>query len=763
MRASILTFIACLITVPAQAQYGGGSGTKGDPYQIWTAGQLNAIGAKSDDWDKHFVLMADIDLKGLRGTPFNMIGVHASYGRPFSGVFNGNGKTIANFTCSQVGGTSFGLFAAVQGTDALIKNLRVQGAVVTAGTAGIAGALVGYLHSGTISRCHAEGGSVSGGFAVGGLVGIGNGTVLYCSSSASISTSDMSGGGLVGQNGGVVTKCASTGPVSARSWAGGLVGENSGTVSDSYSTAKATAAKGYAGGLVASNAGKIRNCYSAGAVSAPQGAGGLVGGTKGQQGVTDSFWDTQTSGQSTSAGGSGQKTAQMKTARTFSGWDFAGTWTIQAGVDYPRLQWEADPFPTPAPTTIEKVSGDGQSALAGHNLASPLTVCVKDQDDTALAGIQVGFAATQGGGTVEPASAVTDANGLASAKLTLGSTPGMNAVEAVAGSLSASFEAEGLARGYGGGTGAWDDPYLIYTAGQLGVLGTEPNDWDKCFKLMADVDLSGAVYDRALIGSDANTAKGGFQGTTFTGVFDGSGHKIAHLTIKGGEYLGLFGYVGDGGEVKNLGVTDAAVTGSGTNIGCLVGINSGIVLRCYSTGSVTGTGMIAGNVGGLVGNNSGYSGYGYVTECYSTAAVNGGVWVGGLVGGNSYGYVTDCYSTGSVIASFADVGGLVGSNLVGHLTRCYSTGSVKGMLSVGGLNGSNVEATVTGCFWDTQTSGRITSSGGTGRTTVQMKTAATFLNAGWDFVGETANGPEDIWWIDEGKDYPRLWWEAATK
>ena len=35
----------------------------------------------------------------------------------------------------------------------------------------------------------------------------------------------------------------------------------------------------------------------------------------------------------------------------------------------------------------------------------------------------------------------------------------------------------------------------------------------------------------------------------------------------------------------------------------------------------------------------------------------------------------------------------------------------------------------------------------------------TSWEAGWDFVGETANGTEDIWWIDEGKDYPHLWWE----
>ena len=40
-----------------------------------------------------------------------------------------------------------------------------------------------------------------------------------------------------------------------------------------------------------------------------------------------------------------------------------------------------------------------------------------------------------------------------------------------------------------------------------------------------------------------------------------------------------------------------------------------------------------------------------------------------------------------------------------------------------------------------------------------MYTAGTYLEAGWDFVNETENGSEDTWWIDEGEDYPRLWWE----
>jgi hypothetical protein len=44
-----------------------------------------------------------------------------------------------------------------------------------------------------------------------------------------------------------------------------------------------------------------------------------------------------------------------------------------------------------------------------------------------------------------------------------------------------------------------------------------------------------------------------------------------------------------------------------------------------------------------------------------------------------------------------------------------------------------------------------------------MQTVGTFLDARWDFVDETANGTEDIWRIDEGKDYPRLWWEAAEE
>jgi len=68
--------------------------------------------------------------------------------------------------------------------------------------------------------------------------------------------------------------------------------------------------------------------------------------------------------------------------------------------------------------------------------------------------------------------------------------------------------------------------------------------------------------------------------------------------------------------------------------------------------------------------------------------------------------------------------------------------------------------TVTASFWDIDTSGQATSAGGTGKTTVQMQTQSTFTDAGWDFVGETANGTDDIWRMCvDGVEYPKLYWQ----
>ena len=62
LRMIPLLALVCLVSIPAEAKYSGGSGTPEDPYQIATAEDLIALSEETNDYDKHFVLTADIDL-----------------------------------------------------------------------------------------------------------------------------------------------------------------------------------------------------------------------------------------------------------------------------------------------------------------------------------------------------------------------------------------------------------------------------------------------------------------------------------------------------------------------------------------------------------------------------------------------------------------------------------------------------------------------------------------------------------------------------
>ena len=338
---------------------------------------------------------------------------------------------------------------------------------------------------------------------------------------------------------------------------------------------------------------------------------------------------------------------------------------------------------------------------------------------------------------------------------------------------------------YGGGTGEPNDPYKIATAEDLMLLGESPDDYDKQFILTADIDLDPnlpgrKVFDKAVIASaSALDVFPWVEGTAFTGVFDGNGHTISHLTIVGKDYLGLFGYLESGAEVKNLGVVDVNVTGSGNSAGGLVGFNwDASITTSYSTGTVTGNE----DVGGLVG----YNWFGSITTSYSTGTVTGNTYVGGLVGFNRRGSITSSYSTGMVtgdedvggfvgsnygdasittsystgtVTGNSSVGGLVGLNWFGSISTSYSTGSVSGNSDVGGLVGySDYGIIIITSFWDIESSGQATSAGGTGLTTAEMQDPITFMAEGWDFVGRP-DGPHDIWAESEGGGYPILCWQ----
>ena len=128
---------------------------------------------------------------------------------------------------------------------------------------------------------------------------------------------------------------------------------------------------------------------------------------------------------------------------------------------------------------------------------------------------------------------------------------------------------------------------------------------------------------------------------------------------------------------------------------------------------------------------------------------------GGLVGSNA-GTISNCYAN-VYISGWYGTGGLVEYNS-GLISNCYSIGRVAGDFDCGGLVSRN-SGIVTDSFWDIETSEQTVSAGGTGLMTDDMQTMSTFTNAGWDFIGETDNGTDDIWTICNHTDYPRLTWQ----
>ena len=77
-----------------------------------------------------------------------------------------------------------------------------------------------------------------------------------------------------------------------------------------------------------------------------------------------------------------------------------------------------------APATMSVVGGDLQSGLVGVQLGIPLSVVVSNSGGAPVQGVTVRFQVTEGAGSVSPATATTNANGVAQTQLTLGGQAG---------------------------------------------------------------------------------------------------------------------------------------------------------------------------------------------------------------------------------------------------------------------------------------------------------------------------------------------------
>jgi len=345
-----------------------GSGTSGDPYLIATINDLEWLSKNPGEWEnKHYKQTADIDASSTStwdsGKGFSPIG-------NFTGQYDGQHFTISGLVIKRTYSGNQAMFGST--TNAIIKNIKLT--AISIEGAGNTAMLVGKTEGTTlIDNCHVAGSVKGGGFGndngIGGLVGTHNGgTISNSSSAADVSGVSNRVGGFVGENFALVENCYSTGNIAFtgelvwefdyKRYYGGFIGRNvkeggkTGVVSNCYSTGNIDCKFGAneAGGFMGYNdKGTVSNCYSTGSIIDPHPGGDWVypkyGGFMGVNyyssgtGVTNCFWDTETSGQGSSEGGTGKTTAEMKTKSTFTDYDFNTIWAMSASSNsgYPNL------------------------------------------------------------------------------------------------------------------------------------------------------------------------------------------------------------------------------------------------------------------------------------------------------------------------------------------------------------------------------------------------------------------------------------------
>lgn len=402
----LLILLAFTFSIKAGTYSGGDGLTAGTAFQISTTADLIELSNTSTDWGAFFIQTSDItfdanpqlvdwDGDGILEHPgddalgFRPIGINGlNY---FQGEFNGQGNTISNLFINRQSLTFVGLFGYAK--DAILSNINIHSADIHGNS--VIGICAGVLENSEISNSTVNGIIRSSSIRTGGFVGFSrNSTFTNCSSDIDIEYQTERVGGFVGesQDGSTYEFCFAKGEVEGRNHIGGFVGQGQGTTSyylNCYADVIVTGdnsgfnAGGFAGvimnteirncysrgdilglgnsvgGFVGSASASgvlIENCYSTGGVeSTNTNVGGFAGSAGDPTDIVDCFWDTETSGKTTSPGGTGETTSEMKDLTTFTdaGWDFQGEtangtedhWAINSDVNdgYPFLSFSGNP------------------------------------------------------------------------------------------------------------------------------------------------------------------------------------------------------------------------------------------------------------------------------------------------------------------------------------------------------------------------------------------------------------------------------------
>ena len=314
-------------------------------------------------------------VRDLRITDVNIV---AGDGAAYAGALVGYG--VGDVTNCRVWGTVVGghgcqLVGGLAGVvvDCALDDCRADVRILAADDIGRFGGLAGASWEGTLIGCSASGTITCGdeAEALGGLLGSNSaGSVYRCHATGDICAGQDANslGGLVGHNldddstlkvvPATITECYAMGDVSsgpAGACIGGLVGKNGGDgyrgilggrIANCYARGPILAGNESEslGGLVGWNrAGSIANCYAVGSVlagSAARDLGGLLGKNSGDAATSCYFLSSGDGGGPANGWGRSLPETRMKRRAGFTGWDFAMTWMICEGTDYPHLRWE---------------------------------------------------------------------------------------------------------------------------------------------------------------------------------------------------------------------------------------------------------------------------------------------------------------------------------------------------------------------------------------------------------------------------------------
>ena len=186
----------------------------------------------------------------------------------------------------------------------------------------------------------------------------------------------------------------------------------------------------------------------------------------------------------------------------------------------------------PTPSTITVNGGNNQVGAAGAALAESLAVIVRDQGGAALAGVNVTFAVAAGGGSVSPATRVTDASGIAKTRRTLGPNAGTQTASATAGGLapiqfSAIAQIQGAVNIANTTTGVLTDTVGATKAESLTVRVTDQNDAP-----IQGVTVTWAGDGGSVSATSVPTSAAGLSKVRFT-YGTGAGNQTATATVTG--------------------------------------------------------------------------------------------------------------------------------------------------------------------------------------------------------------------------------------